>query len=282
MSVTDVTRMWSRSGGNYQSQKFDQFDTTYTLQEGFQVLTTVDTEAAEVLAHADVPKAGDQHPSGVQAFVRNRSPERISPIMWMVVVDYEGYDFDLGSMDLSWSDAETSEPIDRDYNGYAIVTVNGEPVEGLTVQIADPIVTVKRKFLYVDQYAIGPYRHAVNSDWFLGWPPGTARLVGWESDAKFKYGGQLDLYDVTARIQFRYPFAGATAAQAWYKRWRHEGIYVKIDGVLQRAKDHLGQEVSKPVLLNEDGTQKTNPDTAIFRYTQVYGSLPYNALGLIG
>jgi hypothetical protein len=48
-----------------------------------------------------------------------------------------------------------------------------------------------------------------------------------------------------------------------------------------RARDPLGQEVTKPVLLTIIGTQETNPDLAMFNYTQLYGSLPYSALGLI-
>jgi len=69
--------------------------------------------------------------------------------------------------------------------------------------------------------------------------------------------------------------------KAWYKRWRHEGLYVLAGGVIRRATDTLGQEVTKPVLLKVDGTQETDPDAAYFFHTQVYGSLPYASLGLI-
>ncbi len=75
---------------------------------------------------------------------------------------------------------------------------------------------------------------------------------------------------------------GATAEQAWYRRRRHEGLYVKAGGVIQRARDPQGLEVSTPVLLKEDGTQELNPDNAIFKYTKVYNSKPFNALGQIG
>jgi hypothetical protein len=74
---------------------------------------------------------------------------------------------------------------------------------------------------------------------------------------------------------------GATDAQAWWKRWRHEGIYVNVGGVIQRARDYMGQEVTKPVLLKTDGTQELDPNSAVWVYTQLYGSLPYSGLGLI-
>lgn len=282
MSVDSVTRMWSNTSGNYTSEKFDQFDTNYSLQDGYMVVATQDTELPEVLAHPDMPKAGDQHPAGINAWVRGRTAQRQSPILWLVTISYEGFDLDLWSFSLEWTDSTSTEPIDRDIDGRAIVTECGEPIQGLTVEIADPVAIITRKFLFVNQYLIGAYRHATNSDTFLGWPPGTARLVGWSSSSKFKYGAQTELYDVTARFQFRYPFGGATEAQAWYKRWRHEGLYVKSGGVIQRARDPQGLEVSTPVLLKTDGTQETNPDNAVFKYTQVYGSLPFNALGLIG
>lgn len=84
---------------------------------------------------------------------------------------------------------------------------------------------------------------------------------------------------------------GATAEQAWNKRWRHEGLYVRTVTAetlgkpvstwpIVRARDSLGQEVTKPVLLTLGGLQETNPDAAIWRYTKIYGSLPYSALGL--
>jgi hypothetical protein len=50
--------------------------------------------------------------------------------------------------------------------------------------------------------------------------------------------------------------------------------------IWQRARDMMGQEVTKPVLLKANGTQEYDPDNAIFQYTKIYDSLPYSALGL--
>jgi hypothetical protein len=58
-------------------------------------------------------------------------------------------------------------------------------------------------------------------------------------------------------------------------------LYVNVGGIVQRARDGQGQEVTKPVLLKTDGTLETNPNSAVFIHSQVYGSLPYSALGLI-
>lgn len=280
MTIT-ITQMWSKSGGQGTSEKYDAFATTFSHTSGyFAVCEVTDTEE-DVLGHSDLPLYGDRHPSGVDSFVRTKTATRISPIAFTVDIGYEGKRFD-ANVDLTWASTTSTEAIDRDYDGNAIVTVNGEPVEGLTMDIAEPVAVIRRKFFFVDIFAIGPYLHATNSDTFLGWPPGTARLVSYDASNQFKFGAPLEQWDVTARIQFRYPLMGATNAQAWYKRWRSEGLYID-DGLgnIVRALDYNSEPVVKPVLLKSDGTQETNPNNAIFNYTQIYGSLPYGSLGLI-
>jgi len=280
-TITAVTQMWSRNGGSYSSAKFDTFANSWTITEAYCVVCTVDTDIKTVREATGIPQFGTAHSTELGAYVESVNPEQISPILWIVTVGYVGTAPDAGDVEVDWSDAATSEPIDRDYNGAAIVTANGEQVEGLNVEVADQVCVIRRRFMTLNTYAIGAYRQAVNSDTFLGWPPGTARLVGWQAKNKFKYGAPLEQWDVTARIQFRMPFGGATAEKAWYKRWRHEGMYVKVDGVIQRARDPLGQETSRPVLLKTDGTLETDPSAALFKYTQVYGTIAYSGLGLL-
>ena len=280
MSVIDVSKMWSKTGGSLSSAKLSAIDQVWSNTEGYQVLTTIGTEEDEVVAAVGIPRIGDQHATGISSFCDKIDPQRISPIFWLVTVSYRG----IGSADgvkVRWTDTATTEPVDRDINGRAIMTANLEPVEGLSMDVADQVCTITRKFISIDTAGIAMYRRATNSDTFLGWPPGTARLVGFDAENEFLYGEPNEKWTVTARIQFREPYANTTHAEAWYKRWRHEGLYVKVDGVIQRARDELAQEVTKPVLLKVDGTQETDPDAAYFFHTQVYGSLPYSGLGLI-
>lgn len=280
MSIIAVTQMWSRRGGSGTSLKYDNFPTVWSHTASYQVVADIGENEETVGGAAGIPDYGDQHPTGVDSYVSSKQAQQVSPILWIVTVGYDGKAFD-ANVDISWSDASSTEPIDRDFYGRAILTANGEPVDGLSMEIADPVVTIKRGFFSIDTFSVGAYRHATNSDTFLGWPPGTARLVGYTANNQFKFGAPLEQWEVTARIQFRYPLAGATAEQAWYKRWRHEGLYVRHGSVVRRALDNLGQETTKPVLLKADGTQETDPDSALFIYTQVYGSLPYSGLGLI-
>ena len=285
MSVIAVSQMWSKNGGSVTSKQFSPNDLAYKFSAGYQVVTTVDTPLGEIVFHPDIPKHGDQHPSGAPAYVTSVDPSQTSPILWVVSIGYTGEASELEmageSVDVEWTDSTSTEPIDRDWDGNPITTVNGEPVDGLTVEIADQIVVIRRRFETINTSAIAAYRRSTNSDTFLGWPPGTARLVGFSAKNQFKQGAPNERWDVTARIQFREPYANTTSAQAWYKRWRHEGLYVVREGLIQRALDESKQESVKPVLIKEDGTQETDSAAAIFRHTQVYGSLPYADLGLI-
>lgn len=280
MSVIDVTKMWSKTGGSLSSAKLSSIDQVWANTEGYQVLTDPDTGEDAVVAAVGIPRIGDQHGTGIESYCEKVEPQQISPIFWIVTVSYRGVPTDEG-VSVEWTDSQTTEPIDRDINGRAIMTVNLEPVDGLSMDVADQVCVISRKFLTINTSGIAAYRRSTNSDTYLGWPPGTARLVGFSAKNRFLYGGAQEMWDVTARIQFREPYANTTHAQAWYKRWRHEGLYVSSGGVIRRATDELSQEVTKPVLLKLDGTQETDPDSAYFFHTQVYGSLPYSGLGLI-
>ena len=281
MSVVDVTKMWSKNGGSLSSAKLSAIDQVWSNTEGYQVLTTIGTQEDAVVAAIGIPRIGDQHSTGIASYCEKVDPQQISPIFWIVTVSYRGIVDDAG-VDVEWTDSQTTEPIDRDINGRAIMTVNLEPVDGLSMDVADQVVVITRKFVTINTASIAAYRRATNSDTFLGWPPGTARLVGFSAKNRFAYGGLQESWTVNARIQFREPYANTTPAQAWYKRWRHEGLYVKnAGGMIVRATDSNQQEMTKPVLLKADGTLETNPDNAVFIHTQVYGSLPYAGLGLI-
>jgi hypothetical protein len=282
MSVVDVTKMWSKSGGSFTSETYDPFDQQWALTEGYQVLVDDPTDDAVVVASAlGIPPLGAQHPSGIDAEVSSIVPVPLGPVFWMVTVTYTGETIEPGTVDVEWTDVTTTEPCDRDWNGAAIVTENGEQVDGLSVDVSDQVVIIRRKFATINPAALREYRRSTNSDTYLGWPPGTARLVGLSAKNRFKFGQVNEAWDVTARIQFREPFAGTTPAQAWYKRWRHEGLLVKDGTDIRRAVDSYGQQKTRPVLLKADGTEETDPDAAVFIHTQVYGSIPYSALGLV-
>lgn len=287
MTAGPAIEMWSKQAGgaNYQ-------DTIVkiTMQRAFTVTLDVTDRLEVVYSAAGLPLINDLYPGTFSVICKDLAPQRVSPILAMVTCTYEGEvgrgglaDTPIGSdPSIEWGGITTDEAIDQDWNGKAIVTVNNEPIDGLTERLTDDTVTIERNFLTINRYAVRAYRRAVNSDTFLGWPPGTARMIDDNAKAVF-INGVIKYWKVRAVFQFREPFR-TTAAKAWYKRVRHEGFLVR-----DSAGDtpHIAWDektktpVTKPILLKANGTRETDPNAAHWLEIQTLGSLPFNALGLV-
>ena len=289
MPVTSVTPMWSRY--NARLSRADK-KRTRTMSESYQIVHGATDSKTEIEFAAGLPRVGDNYPGLQFVFCDDIAFERASPILTIATASYKGEIGPTGDQDsplnnppeISWSDVETDEPTDEDINGLPIVNVNNEPIEGVTMKIADNVVTIKRNFLTFNPYVTGLYRHSVSSDSFLGYPAGTARLIRY--NAKNVNLDDNTYWEVTASIQFRLGIR-TTDDKAWYKRVRNEGFYEKITDpytsglILAQATDANGKAMTKPVLLKSDGTRETNPANAYWLEFQVYRSLPYGALGLV-
>lgn len=280
--------MWSRQSGSAESP--DGKQRILNMQRAFTV-TLAASDALEVAYLASgLPLVNDVYPGTFFVICRNLSPQRVSPIMAVVTANYSG---EIGPGDetsspvdneviVSWRNATTDEAIDQDWNGKAIVTKNNEPIDGVTERIADQVATIERNFLTINMYAIRAYLKSSNSDEFLGWPAGTARLMEY-SASNVITNGVAGFWKVSATVQFREPY-NTTADKAWYKRLRHEGYLVRDNA---GETPHIAWDektktpVTKPILLKEDGTRETDPDSAYWLEIQTLDSLPYSALGLI-
>jgi len=292
VSVVNITQMWSRDASSIASAEADRSRIQFNFVTAFQVLldeasANFHAELIEQAIALGMPYIGDSFPdANVAASVVDVTPSRMSPILWLVEVKYQGFPLneDEGTQ-IEWSDTSTSEDIDQDWNGKAIVNVNGEYVVGLTMDLSDPVLVLRRKFFSINIASLHEYRHSTNSDIFFGFPAGTCRLVGYSASARFAGGAQQGWWDVTARFQFRWPYR-TTPDKAWYKRYRNEGYMLRVNEYVgagvrkrKRAVDFFKTESTTPVLLNSDGEEETNPNNALWLFAQVYGSLPYAALG---
>lgn len=291
MTVESVSKTWSHTrSGDYSA---DGRSFRVSFSEGYQVSHTVATVESEILQHPDIPALRSVHPdAAVPCVARNVS--KIGPVFSLVICDYEGETGPDGPQDSPentppeyvWSDTSTSEPVDKDWNGDLIKTPAGEKIAGVSMDIADQVLTVRRNFLLFSPWLTHQYRHSVNSDTFANYPAGTARLVGFS--ASNVISPSIAYWRVEAKIQFRYPYADATAAQAWYARVLNEGYHCKRDGVFDKCRDSNGEIATRPMLLTDTGEQVdfladgTQDDTqANWLYFQLYNELPYSALGLI-
>ena len=295
MSVTPLaTKMWSK----------DDFDVTATkglrkkarITEAYQITCPPNYSKVEVSAIAGIPATGSVYISedsngGAIALptirCKTRSFQKLGPIYWIATLKYEGEFGDAGPDAaatatrpiISWTDTETDEAIDQDWDGNPIVTANGEPIEGVTMKIADNVLTVERNYRFFSPWLTSQYRHSVNSDTFASYPAGTGRMTrfsakqAWDEDDN-------GYWQVSASIQFRYPY-NTTPERAWYARVRHEGYYERVSGDIVRAVDDNKEPTTKPVLLKTDGTRETNSENAHWLEFKRYQPLPYNSLGLL-
>ena len=303
--IVEYSLMWSKPIASASaSDNFRKYQ--IKLQRAYQCVTSPDETESGVYNGTDLQ--GNQLPQlgarfGLDypfAYADNISIERPSPILWIVTVDYTG---ELGPGDsnnennplfapprIDWDDVESEQEIDEDFDGNPIQTINGEPIEGVKALIADQTVAIKRNMLLFNPYVQARYRRAVNSDIFLEWPPGTAKLM--KLSASNVPNDQGGYWEVSAQIQFRYPYR-TTPEKAWYGRVRHEGYYERVEATgpvagtrIVRAVDANKEPVTKPVLLDENGfripgVEPGEVQTAHWLEFKLYDSLPYSALGLL-
>lgn len=285
----EVTRMWSAYASNLSRSEKKRIR---KITEGWQIVHAATDDKLDIESAAGLPLIGEEYPGRQFIYCESIDFKPVSPILTIATANYSGEIGPAGEQDsplnkppqISWSDVESDEPTDEDFNGQPIVNVNGEPIEGVTMKLADNVVTIKKNFLTFNPYATAAYRHSVSSDTFLGYPPGTARLIRY--NAQQVALADDSYWEVTASIQFRLGIR-TTDARAWWKRVRNEGYYEKVtdaftsQSILVQATDDNGKPMTRPVLLKSDGTRETDPTQAHWLEFQVYDSLPYNSLGLL-
>jgi len=129
-------------------------------------------------------------------------------------------------VEYDWGQATTAEAIDSDVNGRPIITANGEQITGLTIDLSDSVLNLRKNFATFSNFAKQAYLHSVNSDVIaIGsdvFQPGTGRMKTCVAK-RMKFNG-LDYFEVSASIHFRYPY-NTTPLRTWWSRSRHEGFY---------------------------------------------------------
>lgn len=307
--IVSVDLMWSKAGGDFGStDNFRKF--SGAINSAYQVFTTYDATLLDVLQAPGIPAAGSSYSADFPfVYAEQARPEKISPIYWIVHVAYSG-EVNFGGQNnqpqspvltpavIDWDDVEVELEIDEDYDGKPIVTPNGEPINGVKRLFADQTVTIQKNMLIFNPFVQARYRQSVNSDPFLGWPPGTAKMQKFQAksvrSSEVNGGGY---WQVTAVIQFRYPYR-TTPEKAWYSRTRLEGYYRRVilpgapplpngDPKTQIIRaTRAGEPTAKPVLLDAQGFQlpdvdPPDPQTANWLEFKLYEPLSYNALGLL-
>lgn len=260
----------------------------YEPVQVYDVTCTPDAIDLDIYGASGLPAPGAAYAGLVGIFAKEAKATRISPVLWKVAVSYGGEANRTNIQQsplltpaiISYDDVETEEEIDEDFDGNAILTECLEPVRGIKATFADRVITIKKNWATFDDYVASAYRRSVNSDTFMGWPAGTAKMMRLSAQ-QVKDG----YFEVTAQIQCRIPYR-TTAAKAWYARWLHEGYYHKLligagpSFQIVRALRE-GQPTEEKVLLDANGFLLATGGTQIWKETKRYNSLPFSALGLL-
>lgn len=224
-----AVKMWSRTSGQLNVMQHKWRDTKIT--EAWTVVCEAEDVIQDVLQAEDLPQICDEFPDAPYIKVTSQNPVRISPVFWIVTINYAGLVNDEGFSDspvnmppdLVWSDVDSEEATDEDTWGNPIVTACGEPISGVTTKLADIQLQVKRNFLEFSPAVQHQYRHSVNADLFAGFAPGVAKLTKMSAKKNWHRGCGA-YWEVTANIVFRYPWR-THPYRSWYARIRHEGFY---------------------------------------------------------
>jgi hypothetical protein len=289
-STYTVTRMVS---GDSSGKKIDDKGlVTLTAKLGFQIVldegTTDDSASVEKNA-TDLPQRNDSHPSRPFMRVVDVNVTKKSVILYEASVSYESVKFngeeeeDLPPIELAaeveYSSVNSEEEIDEDADGNAIETAAGETIVGLKKTISDFSITIKKNFLTFSSASFKVFMNKVNSDTFLGNPPGTCKIDGIKATNAIK--DDIPYWAVTVTVLVREPYK-TTDEKAWYKRVLHRGVYQKIDGIDKGMPipDGEGKDIREPVNLDADGVPLAPGATPHYLEFQVYEETAFASMGL--
>lgn len=288
MAVTTVTRTWSGESGAFSKELSSDDLGSADHIETYDVIVDDPTNdnAYSVKADSSVVQIGEQLGS-LFLWCTNVAVTRESPVLFKAVVSYKSMPGDPSvdnpltqSAIVKWKTVKANGEIDEDVNGVVIATPNGEPVAGITRPFSDLAATISQPFASFSPSSFYNFMDKVNSDSFLGWAPGTAKVDDISADPNsFEISGStVNYYDLTVTVLFRNPIR-TTAAKAWYNRRVLKGFLITDgNGDIVHATDENKEFVTSPTFLAEDGTEVTK-DNAVWVEDQIFASVAFSGMG---
>jgi hypothetical protein len=276
------------SEADYKSD--DQGYVVASIDRNFTITLDVGTNQnpITVKAFANLPTKGSPHPSNFLFICRDVKVRRVSVCFYTATATYvtpakqdDSEDPTTDSAEISFSSMTTQEPIETDIEGNAIENTAGAPIKGVTADISDLTCTISKKVRNFDPTSIYTYASTVNSDEFLGFPAGTAKITSISANRVVDTEGAY--FKLTVVIQFRKPYRDTTDEQAWYARTQNVGRYfIGKDGKETRAtfgKNKIA--VTQPVNLNESGGRLNANGKPIILYWPRNQTRKFSELGLL-
>ena len=251
MALVNVYEKWSSTNGNRSRINISNAKQS-SATRAFTVLYDAEAGPYDALRAAGVPEIGDAMPVWTGLACRRKRAVPLGPFLFEVICEYWGQSSPLIAPDqLSWQEASADVPVDMDADGNALVNTVGDPLAGLTREVADPVYVCVRNEATYPSSTMFAYWNAVNSDTILtDWVAETARML--PITATRQDDGVSYYWQVTYRVQLR--------ADGWRERVPNKGkrYYVTAGGALALVKDRLGIEEAllrqNGTLLNDNGT----------------------------
>ena len=291
MAVISLKETWTGSPATAQSST--DGSGSVQVQRKFTATTNnlpVPDISLDVLNYALTPKQNSRHPWSPYFRCENVTATPTSPITFDVVATYKAESSDPEDnplnepAEVTFSSSSVDGAVDEDINGDPIVTVNGEPINGVTMPFADLEANVSGNVASFDPLVIYEYVNTVNSTTYLGFSPGVVRLA--KISAQKVNGEDLTYWKISVTFQFRKPI-NTSPDKAWWVRVRHEGFLLKetdpsTGGDIYVPKlDENGKEATKPVMINiSDGTEETSPEVGHWIEFEVMEEKNFNNLGI--
>lgn len=233
MTISSVTRMWSRETSREESQDGRTFSVSY--EDAYQVVHDVTATQDEIRHAPGVPVVRDLYPGTLFVFCTEVQVEKVGPILSIVSVRYAGEVGPDGGNDspsnstprIRYYAKPSEEPTDTDAYGFPLTNVNGDPVFGLTAPVVDMVLEVERNYAAFSGSLALQYMQSTNSDNFnvLGdtWSPGQAAMTAFNVVPVYQQD-VISYFTVSSTIELRQPY-NTVPARAWWHRYRNEGLY---------------------------------------------------------
>jgi len=323
MAVVSVQEIWNGRTGDLNAKLVREYLRVYRVQTDSKL-----DDQVIVMSATGLPRLYDiylgpngAYDTGAIVSSGHARQEDNSPFFWIVEVKYSSEVGENRKWDnspeqardqtqnqnplyrppsIKWSGQEYQRPIQEaaevldgiTHFGNAIVNSAGEMFDpAAEVQDANLTLVIGRNEPLASQDVLLAYMNVVNSDYFMGWPPGTALMKPIEYDSNFENG--LYYFKATYTIHFRSSISGGVqddgavlpiVQEGWILKPLDQG-YAKLvqddQGDFHNVPIRVqGQPITAPQLL--DGTGQVLPigDPPVFRKFRVYPSMPFAPLRL--
>lgn len=226
----------------------------------FQVIVdSVADDALTVRLASGVPRVRDVYAVGTSidfgAQVESvDATEKDGPFVWQVTVEYSSQQSEPGQEQenpldrpakFNWGRAGDNKVLDKDLDGTACASSSGEPFDPAITRKASSItLVIERNRSTYDPLQSLAYQDAINSDYFLGFPPGTVQCGSITADSQTENNRTFWVVKYPFEMHGR-GFQPVVLDRAF--------TYLGDDNKRRKFEDKEGRDLSAPHLLNGFG-----------------------------